>query len=182
MLKKIFIIIGILFFLLLLSFLVFRSYTKSFSPEDKIVLDEGDLQIKIEYSRPYKKGRDIFGELVPYGEVWRTGANEATTFKTSKDLIIKNKVLPAGEYSLWTIPEEVRWKVIWNSEVGHWGINLNGKANYNPEHNVLEIDAPVIETSNTFEQFTVDLEKVSNDIHLVLMWDQTMIVIPMDIK
>src|SRR4051812_15233363 len=70
--------------------------TKSFSPEDEVVYEQGDLRLKVYYNRPFKKGRDIFGGLVPFDKVWRTGANEATTFESNKDLTIEGKKLKAG--------------------------------------------------------------------------------------
>lgn len=182
MLKRILLFLGILFALLLMSFFALRSYTKSFSPQEEVVLEEGDLMLKVDYSRPYKKNREIFGDLIPYDKVWRTGANEATIFKANKDLMIKNKVLPAGEYSLWTIPGEDNWKVLWNKETGQWGVTMSGEVNRKAENDILEIETPVIKTTRNFEQLTIDLDKVSNDIHLVIMWDNTMVVIPMEKK
>lgn len=89
-------------------------------------------QITIKYSSPSvndpKDGtpREIFGKLVPYGEVWRTGANEATTFETSKDIKVEGKALPAGKYSIYTIPGEKEWTVIFNKQTGQWGIQRGG--------------------------------------------------------
>jgi hypothetical protein len=82
-----------------------KKHTKSFSPEEQIEYKQDDLQIVVFYNRPYKKGREIFGALVPFGKVWRTGANEASTFETNQDLQFKGKTLKKGRYSLWTIPE-----------------------------------------------------------------------------
>ena len=80
-----------------------------------------DRQVDVYYSSPAVKGRTIWGSLVPYGKVWRTGANEATIFQTSTDLTIGGKVLPAGKYSLFTIPGEKEWTVIFNSAWDQWG-------------------------------------------------------------
>ena len=181
MIKRILVVAGILLAFVIMALITFRSYTKSFSPEDKISLIEDELEISVNYSRPYKKERIIFGRLVPYNEVWRTGANEATVFKTTSTLVIKGQILPAGEYTLWTIPDEDRWKIIWNKETGQWGVDLNQLANRNPELDQLVIEAPVIQTSTSFEQFTIEVKKVSDDIHMILMWDRTMIVVPMTI-
>ena len=93
--------------LALISYGIFalnRANTKKFSPEDTISYIKNDLQLSVFYNRPFKKGRPIFGALVPFGEVWRTGANEATVFTTNKDLMLEGQVLPAGKYTLWTIP------------------------------------------------------------------------------
>src|SRR5688572_13747575 len=80
------------------------SQTKAASPEETVTFSQDNLTIEVFYNRPFKKGREIFGGLVPYDAVWRTGANEATTFETSKSLQIEGKTLPTGKYSLWTIP------------------------------------------------------------------------------
>ena len=88
-----------------------------------VTYTQGDLQLDVFYCSPSKKGRKIFGELVPYGEVWRTGANEATTFTTNKDLIIDGKKLVTGNlYSIWTIPEEDSWTIIFNNKMYNWGV------------------------------------------------------------
>src|SRR6187401_1933713 len=114
--------------------------TKSLSPEDDAIFTNGDLTVRVFYNRPFKKGREIFGTLVPYGKVWRTGANEATTFETSKDLSVDGKILKKGKYTLWTIPGEENWSVIFNKEHGQWGVNSSGEANRDPI-----LDALVIE-------------------------------------
>src|SRR4051812_24155040 len=93
-----------------------RKQTKSFSPEETISYSQDGLQVNVFYNRPYKKGRPIFGGLVPYGKVWRTGANEATTFETNKALNFEGKVLQPGKYTLWTLPTENTWTIIFNSE------------------------------------------------------------------
>ena len=95
--------------------------SKRESPPATVTQKVGDATIKINYSQPSMKGRKIFGGLVPYGKVWRTGANEATTFETTEDLIINGKKLPAGKYALFTIPGEDEWVVIFNSVHDQWG-------------------------------------------------------------
>jgi hypothetical protein len=127
--KKTIIIAGIVTLLIVVGYFYFLHYTKSFSPEASVEFQDGNATIKVTYSRPFKKGRDIFGTLEPYGKIWRTGANEATLFETNQDLSIDGKVLKAGEYSLWTIPGEKSWKVIFNSETGQWGVNFNREVN-----------------------------------------------------
>jgi len=155
-----------------------RQHDKSFSPEDEVVYNVGDLNIRVFYNRPFKKGRDIFGALVPYGKVWRTGANEATTFETNKDLIFEGKTLRKGKYSLWTIPGEETWTIIFNSEYGQWGIGSDGEANRNPARDVLTIEARPLIQNRVFEQFTISFEKVGEDAEMVLMWDKTLVAVP----
>lgn len=91
------------------------------SPPTTMEYKAGDANITINYSQPAAKGREIYGELVPYGEVWRTGANEATTFTTDKDITIGGQKVAAGTYALFTIPGEDEWTVILNSEAKQWG-------------------------------------------------------------
>src|SRR6516225_6852741 len=108
--KKVIVIVGIVLVVLAGGLYYYTQvYTKSFSPETKEDFVDGNLKIRVVYSRPSKKGREIFGKLVPFGKTWRTGANEATTFETNTDLKFGDKELKAGKYSLWTIPGEQTW-------------------------------------------------------------------------
>jgi hypothetical protein len=152
--------------------------TKSFSPEDEVVYTQGDLNLKVFYNRPYKKDREIFGALVAFDKVWRTGANEATTIETNKDLTIEGKKLKAGKYSLWTIPRENMWTIIFNSEYGQWGINSKGEANRQPERDVLSVDVTAVQQDQVFEQFTISFEKSGEDVEMVLAWDKTLVSVP----
>ena len=155
-----------------------KKQTKSFSPEEEVVFNDKDLTVKVFYNRPYKKDREIFGALVPYGAVWRTGANEATTFETSKDLRFEGKVLKSGKYSLWTIPGEETWTIILNSEFGQWGVNSGGEANRDPARDALKIDVHAVKQDRVFEQFTIAFEKVGGDAEMVLIWDKTLVAVP----
>src|SRR5688572_17670634 len=109
-----------------------------------------DAYVKITYSQPQKKGREIFGKLVPYGQVWRTGANEATEITLTRDILVNNQPLRAGTYSIFTIPEQDKWTIIFNSDVGLWG-----SYNYNSALDVLKIEAPVSLTNEALEAFTM---------------------------
>jgi len=91
------------------------------SPPAKVEQKVGDATITIDYSQPSVKGRDIYGDLVPFEKVWRTGANESTTFETDKDVMVNGKKLAAGKYALFTIPGEEEWTIIFNSEPKQWG-------------------------------------------------------------
>ncbi|HEY9008384.1 DUF2911 domain-containing protein [Ohtaekwangia sp.] len=155
-----------------------KKQTKSFSPEEEIVFNDRDLSVKVFYNRPYKKGREIFGKLVPFGVVWRTGANEATTFETSKDLQFEGKTLKKGKYTLWTIPGEETWVFIFNSEFGQWGVNSAGEANRDPARDVLKLEVHSVQQDRLFEQFTIAFEKVGEDAEMVLMWDKTLVAVP----
>lgn len=153
-------------------------HTKSFSPEEEVVFTDDGLQIKVFYNRPYKKGREIFGELVPYDQVWRTGANEATIFETNRDLILEGKKLKAGRYTLWTIPDSVTWTVIFNSQTGQWGINHKGEANRDPALDILQVPVHAIRQDRIFEQFTIAFEKSADEVDMILMWDKTVVTVP----
>lgn len=176
----IFSLIGIAIIAAIVAFIGFMQLknTKSFSPEEEVLFSQNDLTIKVFYNRPSKKGREIFGGLVPYDKVWRTGANEATTFETSKDLVIEGQTLNAGKYSLWTIPRENTWTVIFNSEHGQWGLNAKGEPNRNPELDVLKIDVQAVQQEQVFEQFTIAFGKTGEEAEMVLIWDKTLVSVP----
>ncbi len=137
----------------------------------------GDTYVKITYSSPRKRGREIFGKLVPYDEVWRTGANEATEITVTGDVKIGGHTLPAGTYAIFTIPHADTWTIIFNSDLGQWGA-----FRYNPEHDVLRFDVPVMTTPEMYEAFTIALEKEEDapKANLVMMWDHTKVSIPIE--
>jgi hypothetical protein len=155
---------------------------KSFSPEEEVFYNDEDLKVKVFYNRPFKKGRTIFGELVPYGKVWRTGANEATVFETNKTLEIEGKNLNPGKYTVWSIPDSVTWTVIFNSQTGQWGVNHKGEPNRDPNLDVLSVPVHAIKHSKTFEQFTIAFEKMGEEAEMVLLWDNTAVAIPFSYK
>lgn len=179
MTRKILLVFGILLVLVML-FLVFgrQYYTKRFSPEDHAALDDGNVELTVFYNRPSKRGREIFGQLVPFGKVWRTGANEATWFETNRDLKFSAGTLKAGRYSLWTIPDAKSWKVIFNSNIPPWGVNYNSEAARIAEFDVLVVDALVSDQLESTERFTITLAKVASDYTLNLIWDKTVIAVP----
>ncbi len=180
--KKFLIISGIaLVLIVILAFLTMffiGKHTKSFSPEEGVSFAQDDVAIKVQYNRPYKKGREIFGGLVPYGKVWRTGANEATVFETNKDIQIEGKSLRAGKYTLWTIPEEDTWTIIFNTETGQWGVNFDGEANRNPDKDALQVVVRSVKQKRQFEQFTISFEKTGEEAEMVLIWDKTLVAVP----
>jgi hypothetical protein len=160
---------------LALLFYVFKNWTKSHSPETTAEITSGDLTVSVKYCQPSVKGRTIFGELIPYGHVWRTGANEATVIKLSKDVTIGGQSLKAGEYSLWTIPSEENWSVIFNSATGQWGTM------YNSETDVLKVEAMATQTAESTEQFTISFVDVDTaGINMNLKWDKTLVTLPIE--
>lgn len=182
--KKFLIVIGIVLLIIIGVLAFFRFYyTKTFSPESVASYEADGLKISVFYNRPSKKGRLIFGEkkdgaLVPFGKVWRTGANEATTFETNQDLTIGGKKLPAGKYSFWTLPGEQTWTVMFNSEIPSWGVDFNAEANRNPKTDVVSVEVPVVIQDKEFEQFTISVEKAGEELELILLWDKTLVAVP----
>jgi hypothetical protein len=173
---------GIALFIIILlwwSVNMYRTkHTKSFSPEEYVSYEQGDLTVKVFYNRPWKKGREIFGGLVPYDKVWRTGANEATTFEINRDIVIEGKTLRRGKYSLWTIPRPEMWTIIFNAETGQWGINADGEANRSEDLDVLTVEVPAVRQEKVFEQFEISFNKLGEEAEMVLLWDRTLVSIP----
>jgi len=114
--------------------------------------------ITINYSSPGVKGRQIWGALVPYDKVWRAGANAATIFETDKDIKVEGKELKAGKYSLYAIPGEKEWTIIFNSATGQWGINRDGSTTEDPAKDVLRVDVKPKKSASFNEKliYTVD--------------------------
>jgi len=180
--KKVPVIAGITFVILLCLFAFFRYTAKSYSPEGNVEFTDGNLKVYVFYNRPSKKGREIFGKLVPYGRTWRTGANEPTTFETNKDLKFGDKELKAGKYSLWTVPGQQTWQVIFNSGIPWWGVSFNKEANREIVDDALIIEVPAVIENKEFEQFTISVEKVSEGSELILIWDKTLVAVPFSVK
>lgn len=132
-----------------------------------------DAYTKITYSQPHKRGRVVFGNLVPYGQVWRTGANEATEITLTKDMMVNGKSLKAGTYSLFTIPEKDKWTIIFNAEQGLWG-----SYNYNEKLDVLRIEVPVKTNPVIYEPFTMLFNQKNELADLLIYWDNVSVSIP----
>jgi hypothetical protein len=152
------------------------------SPQDTHAFADGDLKIDVVYCRPSKRGRDIFGALVPFDKVWRTGANEATEFHTSKDLNFSGQELKAGDYSVWTQPGKDTWKVYINSTIPGWGVDENGNAARDPQTDVVTLDVPTGTSDQVAELFTMVVEKGDSTYNLVFNWDKTKVAVPFTTK
>jgi hypothetical protein len=124
--------------------------------------------IKTDYSSPRRKGRKIYGSLVPYGRVWRTGANEATTFVTNIDLMVGDKPVPAGSYTLFTIPTADKWTLIINKKTGEWGIPYKYESN-----ELVRIDMKVSKLPSRVENFAINYEGVGNHCTMEIDWENT---------
>lgn len=125
-------------------------------------------KVTIDYSRPFLKGRKLGTDLAPYGKVWRTGANEATTLTTAIALDIGGAKVPAGTYTLYTLPSEGTWKLIINKQTGQWGTE------YHQEQDLARVDMKKQEIAVPVEQFTIALDQDSNNsADLALEWEKT---------
>jgi len=174
--KKVLWIIGGIAVVLLIAFIAFRSYTKSASPEATAEVNQSGLRIKVDYCQPSKKGRKIFGGLVPYGEVWRTGANEATIIDFDQNVTVAGQPLEEGKYSLWTIPSQNNWIVIFNKETGQWGTN------YDQTKDVLRVPVAFRKRNNVAEQFYISFAPHSGGTDMLLTWDQLEVTVPIQLR
>ncbi len=177
------VMIGVILLFWFVFIPLMQARTKKNSPQQTVEFAETvngvPVKMSVAYSKPYKKGREIFGGLVPFGVTWRTGANENTVFITDKDLTIGGQKLPAGKYSLWTIPEKDKWTVIWNKKQYFWGINTHEKASRKPESDALQVQAPVETLPESLEQFNISFNKDAAGVNLVLAWDRTKVSVPL---
>ncbi len=176
------------FVLILLLCLPALSFSQSFRGIDRSPADiayfpdnfahdrkEGEKAlIKIVYNRPQKNGREIFGSLVPYGKVWRTGANEATEVKLYQDINFGGKMLKAGTYSLFTIPTEGNWTIIFSKDLDYWG-----SYGYKEENDAIRVIAPSRQTDKTLEAFSIQMVEDGKFMgKLMIAWDKTIVELP----
>jgi hypothetical protein len=128
----------------------------------------GGKGVTIDYSSPRAKGRKVFGGLVPYGQVWRAGANEATTFVAGSDITVGGKSVPAGKYTIFAIPEENKWTLVISKKTGEWGTAYPG-----PENDLARIDMKVSKTSAPVENFTIAFDQKGSECVLRMEWENT---------
>jgi len=144
------------------------------SPTQTIKQDFGLSSIELSYSRPGIKGRKIFGDIVPFGKVWRTGANNATTLTFGEDVIIGGTKIPAGKYGLLSIPDADSWVLIITKQ-----LNVTSPAAYKPESDVVRVTAKTIALPFAIESFTIQFGNVQPAAcELQLMWDKTVVIVP----
>jgi hypothetical protein len=124
--------------------------------------------ITVDYSSPRMRGRQIFGGLVPYNEVWRTGANDATTFDTTANLSVEGTEVAAGNYTLFTIPTREKWTLIINKKTGEWGIPYH----YESEE-LARVPMQVSQTSAPVENFTITFSQSGGSCTLLMSWENT---------
>ncbi len=165
---------------LLLSSLTFQSQIVTPQPSPKCVLNQmvGLTDVEVEYSRPGLKGRNIFGDLVPFGKVWRTGANSNSTISFSEDVVIDGKTLKKGKYALFTVPKVESWEVIFYSKTDNWG---------NPEvwnESDVAVRATVVPKmlNRVVENFTIDINNLDNNFgYLNISWEKTLVSLKFEV-
>lgn len=136
---------------------------------------EDNTYLKITYGQPMMKSRQIFGNLVPYGEIWRLGANEATEITLTKDIRIDRKTLPAGTYTMFAIPEKDQWTIIFNKVLGQWGAY---KYDEYKDQNVLTLSLGTEKSSDIYEAFTMFFEQTRRGADLIMVWEQSKVTLP----
>ena len=171
-------------FVVLLFYPLYITFLNPISPKSTINynFDKNDksISLQVDYSRPYKKGRLIFGTeeegaLVPYNNYWRTGANFCTDFYNSSEILFNGNKLDSGKYFLYTFPNKNSWDIILNSDHGRFGF-------FNPdrENDVLITSVTPISIDEDLEQFEIDFEKIDKNIFLRLRWEKTSVSIPIN--
>ena len=168
---------------LLLAFVLYISYMIAFpvSPKETVNYSADNSDFEVIYSRPYKNGRLIFGSedegaLVPFGKYWRTGANAASTFETSSEILFNGEGLKAGKYALYTFPYDNSWTVLLGSENDvFFAVSEPDRKNV-----VVKTEVPVGYLDKPLEQFTIDFSKDSLGVKINLKWDKTSISIPIE--
>ena len=150
------------------------SSKKTLSPHKYAMAMIGDAHIHIDYSAPSVRGRIIFGGLLAYGEVWQSGAHNATWIETNKDILINENLLKAGKYGFFTIPTKDKWTIILNK---NW--NQHGKDDYNVDDDVLRFDATPEISEQITEQLTYQVEKLNNKEGIIsLSWEKVSLSFP----
>lgn len=133
--------------------------------------------IKVTYARPAKKGREIFGKLEPFGQVYRLGANESTEIKFFKPVVVGDKSIPAGSYGLFAIPEQDSWTVIISKDTDHWGAYT-----YDESKDVVRVKVPVTTLETPLENLSMAFTPQANGAVLNIAWDKTAVAVPIKIQ
>lgn len=124
--------------------------------------------ITVNYSSPRRRGRKIFGDLVPFGEVWRAGADDATSFVPNVDVIVGGKSVPAGRYTLFTLPTPTKWTLILSKQIGEWGIPYPGE-----KFDFARMEMKVSKLSTPLENFTISFDQAESSCTMKLDWETT---------
>jgi hypothetical protein len=147
------------------------------SPHETVKATIDGATITVEYGRPSMKGRKVMGELVPFGKVWRTGADEATTLTTDKELQIGGTIVPAGKYTLYTLPGQTDWQLIVNKQTGQWGTE------YDQKQDLGRVPLKKTATSAPVEQLTISVDKnPAGGGMLRIAWENTALTAPITVR
>jgi hypothetical protein len=147
---------------------VAQDKSKRPSPPATASFDLGGTKITIDYSSPRLKGRHVGGEVAPFGQIWRVGANEATTFVTTGNITVGSTAVPAGSYTIFAVPEKDKWTLVISKKTGEWGTAYPG-----PSDDLARIPMKVSTLPSSVENFTISFEKTGMGANLNLDWDTT---------
>ncbi len=144
------------------------------SPTQNVKQDFALSTVELSYSRPAMKDRKIFGDLVPYGKVWRTGANQATTITFGEDVTFGDKKVPAGKYGLLTIPEAGEWTIILSKQ-----LDVTGPAAYKQDQDVARVKIKTDEMPFAIESFMITFDDIkTSSMNMIMLWDRTAVTVP----
>lgn len=170
-----------IFIFLLINFSLFifaQQYNvPAVSPRQVVEQQFSITKISMDYGRPAVKGRVIFGDLVPFGQVWRAGANEATKITFGQEVLFGGQKVKKGTYALYIVPQEKEWKIILNKGVNNWGA-----FSYDAKDDVASTTVPVKKMNEKMERFTINFEDITDEkLNLVFEWDKTRADVPVEI-
>lgn len=174
--------LGIVFFFVMSMAFAQLKHPKA-SPAATVFQEVGFTTIKVNYSRPAVRGRKVFGNLpdgkkglVPYGRIWRVGANESTKITVDTDVSVLGNTLAKGTYALYAFPEENEWEIVFHKNTGHWG---DGRKNYNPEEDAFRIKVKPNSEVNFQENFLIAFDNIThNSADMIFSWENTSVSIP----
>ena len=154
--------------------------TPRVSPASEVEQMVGLTEIEIEYSRPSIRGREVFGNLVPFGKVWRTGADNSTKISFDTDVIISGKTIQSGTYSIFSIPNKESWEIIFYSDVELWGVPRDWSENKIVFSSMFDVKK--LKKSNTVETFTISFNDLTNnDVNMSISWENTSVDIKIEV-
>ena len=149
------------------------------SPFSEVVQHIGLTEVRVSYSRPAVSGRKIMGELVPYGRIWRVGANESTKFTVDKEVIVLGNPLPKGTYALYAFPGETSWEVVFHTNTTHWG---DGRKDYDPEEDLFRVRIVPEKLPGLQENFLITFDAIDhNSADMLWKWEYTQLRIPIEV-
>lgn len=170
---------GLLWCLLICSSTYAQIEVPQASPRAVLEQKVGLATLRVDYSRPSARDRVVFGNIVPYGRIWRVGANESTKFTTDQDLKIEGNTLPAGTYALYAFPEADSWEVVFHTNTTHWG---DGRDAYDPSEDLFRIRVTPETTQRKQESFLITFDQLDHDGAVMLWWwDRLLVRIPIEV-